>query len=97
MRKALIELEAKLGVNVLRTEDKNRLLGRYRNTSFEGNDSVYAIHQTAFAMMEQKKQQQTQSSRPSAGRGKASRGQIFTDKTLQGERSGGNNMMSAVG
>ncbi len=97
MRKMIIELEAKLGVNGLRAEDKNQLLGRNRNISFQGNDSIYAIHQTAFAMVEQKKRQQQQSSGSAAPRGKPSRGQIFTDKTLQGERSGGNNMMSAVG
>lgn len=97
MRKALLELEAKLGVNVLRTEEKNRLLGRNRNASFEGNDSVYAIHQTAYAMMEQRRRQQEASKPKVSSRGKPSAGQIFTDKTLQGERSGGNNMMSAVG
>ncbi len=97
VRKAMMELEVKLGTNVLRTEDKNKLLGRNRNISFEGNDSVYTIHQTAFAMVEQKKMQQ-QAQQPKVGpRGKPSRGQIFTDKNLSGERSGGNNMMSAVG
>ena len=97
MRKMLMELEAKLGTNVLRTEDKNRLLGRNRNASFEGNDSIYAITQTAYAMMEERKRQQQAQSGGAASRGKPSRGQIFTDKNLQGERSGGNNMMSAVG
>ncbi len=97
MRKMLMELEVKLGTNVLRTEDKNRLLGRNRNASFEGNDSVYAITQTAYAMAEQKKRQKEASTSSPPVRGKASRGQIFTDKNLSGERSGGNNMMSAVG
>lgn len=97
MRRMLIELEVKLGVSSLRTEDKNRLLGRNRNMSFEGNDSVYAIHQTAFEMAEQKRRQMQSHSAPSAGRGKPSAGQIFRDKNMQGERSGGQNMMSAVG
>jgi hypothetical protein len=97
MRKALIELEVKLGVNVLRAEDKNRLLGRSRNMSFEKHDSVYEIHQIAFAMAEEKKQQQQASKSAPTARGKSSRGQIFTDKNLSGERSAGNNMMSAVG
>jgi hypothetical protein len=97
MQKALIELEVKLGVNALGTEDRNKILGRNRNLSFTGNNSVYAIHQTAFEMVEQKKRQAQRQSAPSSGRGKPSAGQIFRDKNLQGERSGGNNMMSAVG
>lgn len=97
MRRALIELEVKLGVNVLSPEDRNQLLGRNRNMSFAGNDSVYAIHQTAYAMAEQKRRQMQGSSGSAAGRGRPSAGQIFRDKNLQGERSGGQNMMSAVG
>lgn len=97
MRKALIELEVKLGVHALRAEDKNRLLGRNRNMSFEKLDSIYEIHQVAFAMAEQRRQQQQASKPAPTARGKASRGQIFTDKNLSGERSAGNNMMSAVG
>ncbi len=96
MRKALMELEVKLGVNALGAEDRNRFLGRNRNLSFQGNDSVYAIHQTAYEMMEQKRRQ-IQSSAPAPSRGKPSAGQVFRDKNLQGERSGGQNMMSAVG
>jgi len=96
-RRMLIELEVKLGVSALRAEDKNRLLGRNRNMSFEGNDSVYAIHQTAFEMAEQKRRQMQSRFAPTSGRGKPSAGQIFRDKNMQGERSGGQNMMSAVG